>query len=1094
MKNKQKMRSAKGDMLFSSGKASFLPRKIFLLCFLMLSCFLAQANTVITTPEPQQSGRTVSGVVVDESSEPLIGVNIQVRGTGAGSITDIDGRFSLNVPQGSVTLQVSYVGYISQNINVMGDQPLRIVLKEDSQNLEEVVVVGYGIQRKSDLTGSITKVDAEEFQNIPVTGVEMALQGRAAGVMIMSQSGAPGSGTSIRVRGVGTVNDANDPLYVVDGIPVRDINFLSPSDISSIEILKDASATAIYGSRASNGVVLISTLRGSGEGDIIRTRVKFDAYYGVQNAINAPDLLDAEGFITYNRIAYRDNPDGFNRDFRDVGAMLGVVEKVTGSRSGTNWWDEVFRQGEIQNYSLNVSGGNKKISYMTSATYFDNKGIVSFSGFNRLTLRQNVDLNISDRVKLTTNLSVTHNNRHQITENELENGVVFGAITYDPTTPVYRAGYEGIAGWEDRLLNYDPTDEFSLFGTGKYTNKTQPYATAYRSGTLRNEEGLSLVGNVVLDVKILPWLIFKSNLGVDRRSVINDQFTPKYYLDPDEKSDNNTLMKRQRHYNSWAFENTISATRKFGDHNLSAVAGVTVEGWDNTDFRASRQGLPSNTRDMWVLNAGTFNQTNEGTHDHHSMMSYLARVNYGFADRYLVTASIRADGSSKFLKENRWASFPSVSVGWRLSQESFFRDIEQDLISNIKIRAGWGQIGNQMGLGDNDYINTITGDNARKYVFGQNKTQYTGYSPDGIGNPQIQWETSEQTNIGLDLAFWNGKLSATLDYFLKNTNDMLVRVPLPRYMGLGLGGNNRDPWANQGSIRNEGFEMQLTWIDKPAKDFNYTVSGNLTTVRNEVTSLGDSGPMPGGNERIGDVTLTKVGWPIGSFYGWEVEGVFQNQDQINSSHMADRNPRPGDLIFKDVDGDGKLTDDDRVNLGNPFPTLGFGLNMAAQYKNVDMTLFFQGQTGNTIFRIFKYYTHQKTGYFNTYKSVLEEAWRAPGTLSADDPGNPSNTEFQIHYDPMLNTKASSYYTEDGSYVRLKNIQLGYNLPHSWLTPAHIGSLRVYVAAQNLFTITKSKVLDPEMAGNNNGNPRDFGIDRSNYPQSRTFMVGLSLTL
>ena len=1037
--------------------------------------------------------KRITGTVNDAGGEPIIGANVVEKGTTNGIITDVNGSFTLTVRE-NASLQVSYIGYIAQDVTVGNQTSIKITLKEDLQTLDEVVVVGYGIQRKSDLTGSIAKVTAEDFQNTPVTGVEMALQGRAAGVMIMSQSGAPGSGTSIRVRGVGSVNDANDPLYVVDGIPVRDINFLSPSDISSIEILKDASATAIYGSRASNGVVLISTIRGNSDSETFSTQIKFDAYYGVQDAINVPEMLDAEGFITYNQIAYRDNPDGFNRDFRDKEAMLNIVEKVTGSRKGTNWWDQVFQQGQIQNYSVNVKGGNKKISYMSSVSYFKNEGIVVFSNFDRLTMRQNVDINISSRVKLTTNINVTNANRHAITENELENGVVFGAITYDPTTPVYRKGYEGISGWEDRLIGYDINNEYSLFGTGKYTNKAQPYAQAYRSGTLRAENRLSLVGNAILEIKILPWMIFKSNLGVDRRGTINDEFTPKYYLDPDEKSDNNTIMKRQRHNNSWAFENTLSATRKFGEHNVSAVAGVTLEGWDNTDFRASRQGLPSNTSDMWVLNAGTFNQTNEGSRDHRSMMSYLARINYGYGDRYLITASLRADGSSKFMKEHRWASFPSVSLGWRLSQEKFFQNLEQSVVSNIKVRAGWGQIGNQMGLGNNDYINTMRGGNDRKYVFGQSKTQYTGYAPDGIGNPSIQWETSEQTNVGLDLSFLGGKLNATMDYFLKDTRDMLVRVPLPRYMGLGDNANSRDPWANQGSIRNTGFEMQLDWINKIGKDFSYKITGNMTSVKNKVTSLGDSGPMPGGNERIGDVTLTKEGWPIGSFYGWQVEGVFQNQEQINNSHMKDRNPRPGDLIFKDVDGDGKLTDDDRVNLGNPFPTVGYGLNLTGQYKNLDVTIFFQGQAGNTIFRIFKYYTHQKTGYFNTYKEVLEQAWRAPGTLGSGDPGNPSNTEFQIHYDPALNTKASSYYTEDGSYTRLKNLQIGYSLPKAWLKPAHISGLRIYAGAQNLFTITKSKVLDPEMAGNNNGNPRDFGIDRSNYPQSRTLMFGLSMTL
>jgi TonB-linked SusC/RagA family outer membrane protein len=1029
----------------------------------------------------------VTGVVTDNSGESLIGVNVSVKGTTNGAITDIDGKFSIQNVAGRATLVASYVGYVTQEIAVNNRTNINIKLVEATREVDEVVVVGYGVQRKSDLTGSITKVDAEDFKNVPVTGVEMALQGRAAGVMIMSQSGAPGSGTSVRVRGVGTVNNANDPLYVVDGIPVSDINYLNPSDIASIEILKDASATAIYGSRASNGVVLITTIRGNNDSDF-KTEVKFDAYYGIQQAMNLPEVYGADGFVTMNQIAYRNNPDGFNKDFRDKEAFLSVVQKVTGSREGTDWIKEVFQTGSIQNYNINVRGGNRKISYLTSASYFDNVGTIIYSGFKRMTLRANVDFNISDRVKLTTNVSVTSADRRTILENDLENGVVFGAITYDPTAPVYRAGYQGLAGWEDRLIGYDPNNMYSLFGTSKYSNKSQPYATAYRYGNLRNEGMLRLIGNAVLDIKLFPWLIFKSNIGTDMNGINNNEFTPQYYLDPDEKSDNSTLMKRRRDNTSWTFENTLNFTRKFDSHSLSAVAGVTLEAWDNTDFRASRQGLPNNNEDQWVLDAGTFNQTNQGSRSHRSMMSYLGRVNYVYADRYLVTASIRADGSSKFSKEHRWSSFPSVSLGWRISQEKFFQDWKQEIISNLKLRLGWGQIGNQMGLGNNDFMNTITGNNDKKYVFGQNKTQYTGYSPNTMGNPNIQWETSEQTNAGIDFSLLGGAINGTLDYYIKDTRDMLLQVPLPRSLGY-----QNDPWANLGKVRNQGFEMQLTWIKKASKDFSFVLTGNLSTIKNEVIDIGGR-PMPGGNERIGDVTLTKEGWPIGTFYGWQVEGIFQSQAEIDASHMVDRRPRPGDLIFKDVDGDGKLTDYDRVNLGNPFPKVGYGLNFTAQYKNFDLAMFFQGQAGNKIFRMFKYYTHQKTGFFNTYNDMIDISWRAPGTLGPNDPGVASNTEFAFNSDPLLNIKASSYYVEDGSYVRMKNIQIGYNLPKKMLQKAFIKSLRVYVGAYNLLTITKYQGIDPEMAGNGNGDPRNFGIDRSIYPQPQSYMAGLTLTL
>jgi TonB-linked SusC/RagA family outer membrane protein len=1078
---------------------SLIPRNHLLTRLLALFLFFFSANALFVNAETQQARRTVGGTVVDESGEALLGVNISVKGqSGVGVISDIDGNFSLEVAAGDATLVISYIGYVTQEVKAE-NRTMKVVLKEDSKTLDEIVVVGYGVQRKSDLTGSITKVNADDFKTTPVSGIETALQGRASGVSVTSISGAPGSGTAVRIRGVGSVNDANDPLYVVDGIPVSDINYLNPSDIASIEVLKDASATAIYGSRASNGVVLVTTLRGNSTGDVFRTQVKFDMYYGIQNATNVPKMLDATGYATVKQLAYRDNMGSLDGEFQPgifESKYLPIIERVTGSRSGTNWWDASFQTGAIQDYNVNVSGGNKKISYMTSASYYTNKGIIKYSDYDRLTIRSNVDFNINEYVKLSSNLSATHTTRHAVLENNLEDGVVFGAMTYDPTAPIYRHGYvglpieEGMPDWSKTLEGYDKNDPVSWFANSQHSNKEQPLAVAYRQGSFRENTMLKVVGNFVLDVKLTPWLIYKSNLGLDNLNRIEDEFYPAYYIAPEAKEDNNRVYKQHTQYLNWIWENTVSGSKKFGNHNLSAVVGLTMESWNRTQFHAEKQGTPNNNPDQWVLDAGTFNPVAEGEQTHSAMMSYLGRVNYGYSDRYLLTASLRADGSSKFAKENRWASFPSASVGWRVSQEEFFRNWEQSLISNIKIRAGWGQIGNQMGLGNNDYMTTITGGNDKKYLFGASKEQLTGYSPDVIGNPSIQWETSEQTNVGLDFGLLDGRLSATLDYFRKDTRDMLVQVPLPAYLGYA-----NDPWVNQGQIRNQGLEVQLDWQDKIGKDFTYSISGNLTTIKNEVLSLGGGRPIPGGNERPGDVTLTREGWPIGSFYGWQVKGVFQNEEQIKNSPMKDLpGIRPGDFEFRDADGNGTLDDDDRVNLGSPIPKIAYGLNLNAAYKGVDLTLFFQGQAGNKIFRMFKYYTHRKDGYFNAYDDLIETSWRAPGTLGTNDKGVASNTEFAINSDPGMNMRISDYYVEDGSYLRLKNVQLGYTFSKKLMAPLNINNLRIYAGVQNLFTITKYKGLEPELGGNDNGDPVDFGIDRSNYPQARTVMVGLNLTL
>lgn len=1049
-------------------------------------------NKIILTPFTNQQWSSpdqksiITGLVLDENYLPLAGVNISVKDSNTGTVSDSDGKFSIEVPSKDTELILSYVGYVTQKVKAC--KSMKIPMKENIHKLKEVMVIGYGFLRKSDLTGSIIKVSADDFRNTPLANVEQALQGRAAGVMVVSNSGSPGSPVSVRIRGIGTVNDANQPLYVVDGIPVDNIDYLNPSDISSIEVLKDASSTAIYGSRASNGVVLVSTLRGNSEGDTHSTRIKFDMYYGIQNTIKVPKMLDAEGYIELNRMAYLNNPNALHTDFRDPGSLLDIVNQVTGSHAGTNWWDAVFHTGQTQNYNLNVSGGNRSVSYLASGSFFKNDGIVRFSGYKRTTLRTNIDFELSSTIKLSTNISATHSDRHTIPENSLESGTVFGALTYDPTTPLYRHNYMGIAGWEDRLNGYDPSDKYSWFGTSKYTNKPQPYASAFRQGTLRNENIFRLVANMMADIKISSRLSFRTNIGIDRKDKTYDRFDPKFYLDADDKNDNTLILKQLQSQNSWVWENTLNGNIRIDDHSLSAVAGMTAEGFDYKLTLSSKQGLPSNDEDQWIIDAGTFNPVAEGNRSHYSMMSYLARINYGYDNRYLLTASIRSDGSSKFIKKNRWSTFPSVSIGWRISEEDFFSNWRQTFISSIKIRAGWGQIGNQMGLGNNDYMNTITATNDKKYIFGQNKTQYTGYAHNSMGNPTIKWETSEQRNMGVDLYLFNNRLITSLDFYIKNTRDMLLRIPLPGYLGY-----QNDMWSNQGKVRNKGLEIQVDWMDE-INDFRYNISGNLSFLDNKVISLGNSGSIPGGSERIGDVTLTKEGWPIGTFYGWKVEGVFQNNEQINNSHMKDKEPRPGDLIFKDVNNDGVLSDDDRVNLGSPIPKIIYGLNINAEYKRFDVSLFFQGQAGNKIFNLLKYYTHQKTGFFNSNADVLSTSWRAPGTLGENDPGNPSNSEFQINSDPRLNTKASDYYVENGSYVRLKNLQIGYTFPDKLIKHLHINSLRVYAGGQNLLTLTLYKGLDPELGGDRESrDPTNFGIDRAHYPQSRSYLIGLNLT-
>ena len=1030
----------------------------------------------------QQKGTVITGIVEDVSGMPIIGANVTIKGTMKGTITDVDGKFTLEVGEGAVLI-VSYIGYVEQSVSVGKQSSITVTLKEDTQALDEVVVVGYGTFKKSDLTGAITQVKGDEIANLPLRSAADALQGKAAGVTITANSGSPGSLGDVRIRGIGTLN-GNNPLYVVDGMPQGDIGWLNPRDIENMEVLKDASAQAIYGSRAANGVILITTKRGA-SGSNYRSNIEFDMNVGFQSVPKSYDMLDAEGFMEYKNRAYAAAgmalPDDFATEERR-NEILSFLEK-NGGREGTDWWGEITRkpsEAVNQNYNLALSGGMDKLRYRSSFGYMNQQGILRGSDYERLSGRLNLDSEVTKWLNVSTNVSVVYESRRNISENDSYTATVFSTAAADPITPVYRDNLVDVPDFlYDRIYNgYEPTNPWSRYTGVLYSNKPNTVAQVDRSA-LNKWKGLATKGNIVGEVKLFPFLTFKSSFSLDLVRNQSDGFTPKYYLDGDEYSTYATVSRSLANTDYWVFDNYLTYNQKFNKHALTVMAGTSAEKTRYEEIAASKQGMANNDERLQILNAGTLNPGASGYVSINSLNSYFGRAFYSFDNRYMVTVNVRWDGSSQFADGNRWGFFPSVSGGWNFSEEKFMEDI--DWLSQGKLRLGWGEIGNQT-IPGGAYLNTF-GDGGY-YITGDKNTILSGGRTQ-VGNADLKWETTKQFDVGFDLAFFDGSLRASFDYFDRKTEDMLVQVPSPSALGF-----PNNPWVNAGSISNKGVEVTLMYDGKIGNDFTYHINGNVSTYRNKVLDLGSDSNIPGKGIHLGyySYTMTEVGMPIGYYYGYQTDGVFQTQEEIdnyvNNGQVVMPNAKPGDLKFVDLNKDGKLGEEDRTMVGNPHPDFTFGLTLGAEYKGFDFTAFFQGSVGNDLLNILKYDLYGGVGWYNAPKDILTTFWNGPGS---------TNENFAIDANSRLNREMSSWFVEDGSYVRLKNLQIGYTLPKAWTDKIHFNNLRVYVAAQNLFTITGYSGLDPEI-GELNNNPLYKGVDMGYYPQARTFMFGVSMKL
>ncbi|MEI6409616.1 MAG: TonB-dependent receptor [Bacteroidota bacterium] len=1009
---------------------------IFLLCMFIMT---ASASAQIR----------VSGVI-SSKSEPLIGVTIAVQGTAKGTTTDIDGKFQIEVADENAVLAVSYTGYTTQQITIGKQRTLTILLEETASIINEVVVVGYGSQKRSSISGAVSTITSDEISELPVLRTEQALQGRTAGVQVTQNSGAPGSALTVRVRGTGTIGNS-DPLYIVDGVPVDGLDFLNTNDIESINVLKDAASAAIYGARGANGVVLITTKGGKKDQE---GKISYDAYFGMQQTWKTANLLSAREYAILSNEAHiaagkTPLPEFANPD------QLGA---------GTNWVDAIFEKAPMSSHQLSFSGGTAKSTYSISGNYFDQDGIVggSKSGFKRYTVRMNGSQAVKKWLTLGTNIGLTNLKRQFLAENNEFTTPLVRALNMDPVTPIRKA---------DGTYSYSRYSDTDITNPLNAIDQTHDKWQSYR-----------IVGLAYADLDLSHGLHLRSTYSVDATFANQNTFFPKFDLSNDpalsdapagEKRLINSVVQQSNIWRSWQWENVLNWNHTFGErHNLGLTAGTTSSENRHEYAGGANTNLPSNDpKDAYISNTidPIASQSAYGGAEESALLSYFGRANYELDGTYLFSAVMRADGSSRFGANNRYGYFPSFSAGWVISHNDFWK---VKSVNFLKLRASWGRNGNQ-NIGNYGFSTIVN--SGQNYTFGPGQTITNGNVALTAANPDLKWETITQTDIGLDAEFFNGRLSLTTDYYIKNTSDMLYAAPIP------LTGGTQAPVRNVASVSNKGYELALQYRNRD-HELKYSVGGNIAFVKNKVTGLGEGGePVYGGRVQSGNSTVTKteVGHPIGSFYGFVTEGLFQNQDEISRHAFQNENTAPGDIKFKDLNGDNVIDSKDQTYIGNPSPKFTYGATIDLEYKGFDLGIFLQGSQGNDIYNATVRYDFS---YVNRPVSVLKR-WTGPNT---------SNSEPRVNLnDPNQNARVSDRFVEDGSYIRIKNVQLGYNLPKSILNKIKLEKFRIYVSAQNLYTITKYSGMDPEIGAY--GGALASGIDRGFYPQARVLLGGINVT-
>ena len=1003
--------------------------------------------------------KEIVGSVVGEDGTQLIGVSIQVKGKAAGTITNGDGNYRLVLPDNSDAIVVTYVGYIPQEISLKNNNWQRIVLKEDINMLDDVVVVGYGTVKKRDLTGAISTIKADEMGLAGISSIGHALEGKAAGLYVRQNSAQPGGGLDILVRGAGSINANNDPLYIVDGFPIAKLdqiassdrkmdpgtqgvlNFLNPNDVESIDVLKDASATAIYGSRGANGVVMVTTKQAQ-EG---HTEINFDYSYGIQHTAKTYDMLNASQYAAlHNEMRTNAGPEySLNPAFSDPESL----------GTGTDWMDAIFRTAPMQKVNLSMLGGNQKISHATSLGYYTQDGIMKNSSYNRLSLQSNISSKIVSNVTVRANVNLSAENRRT----QPVSTVIQNAMRILPSIPIQDengeyAGPTGNAEWNGNALN-----PVAIINEQNYRMK-----------------GFRMLSNISLEWEIIKGLKFKTTGGAELGYDYNNSYIPKYKWGMNESK--NTMQTVSSAYEQlYLWDNTLNYDKSFGKHRINAMVGTSYQEYKKESVSASGSGRASEL--TTELDNATKATDVGGNSLRWALMSYMARLHYSYDDRYLVTATFRADGSSKFGKDNRFGYFPSFAAAWNIGNESFMQSVKP--ISQLKLRAGYGQTGNQ-NIGAYAFADKLSVNGV--YNFGSQRGFESNLVnliyPYLLSNPSVKWEAVEQYNVGVDIGFLKNRIVANLDFYVKNTRDMLTKKPVPQTSGTSLEQADWPP-VNIGKVLNRGFEFTIN-TKNFVGEFKWETNFNMSFNHNEVVSIG-------GPEILNGVSLIREGQPINSFYGYKLGGVYQTLDEVftgpvmenraadKASHNPYKNTSPGDMWFVDVDGNGEINDLDRTVIGNPSPDCIFGFNNTFSYKNFDLSIFFQGALGNQVWNGVRASHESMNSTYNQLASTLER-WTGEGTSSS--------MPRAIYADPNNNSRASTRWLENGSYAKLKNLTFGYTLPENWTNRAKVKALRLYVSFDNLCTITNYSGLDPEVGLS--------GLDYGVYPSARTYMFGVSV--
>mgnify|MGYP000174015141 CR=1 FL=1 len=966
---------------------------------------------------------TVQGVVKDQTGETVIGASVMEKGTTNGTITGIDGDFSLNMSSNG-TLVVSFVGYKTQEVQVKGQKQLQVVLSEDAEMLDEVVVIGYGTMKKSDLTGAVSSIGNKDIKDSPVSNLGQAIQGKISGVQIVD-AGKPGDNVSIKIRGLGSINNC-DPLVVIDGVPTDlGLSSLNMADVERLDVLKDASATAIYGSRGANGVVMITTKRGT-EG---KGKLAVSANYSFQNATNVPSLLNAAQYAELSNDMMVNSGRNPNPEWANP-SELGA---------GTDWMDELLRTGVMQNYTVSYSGGNEKSHYYVSGGFLDQSGIVKSVNYRRFTFQSNSDAQVLKWLKFSNNITFSADTKKSGSYN------IGDALKALPIYPVKNedgswSGPDGNSEWYGSTRNpIGPTE----------LNKSQT-------------DGYNFLANLTAELTFTKWLKFKSTFGYDAKFWFIDNFTPKYNWKPTPTEETSRYKSDNKSF-TYLWDNYFLFDHTFAEkHRVGLMAGMSAQ-WNTNDYLNAQKNVfmfdnvheMDNGEEMYAIG---------GNETEWALLSYMARVNYSYEDRYLLTATIRRDGSSRFGKKHRWGTFPSVSVAWRASQEKWFP--KNDYINDLKVRAGYGVTGSQASVGNYSYLASY---NTSVYPFGISSGNQTALVSSTLANPYIHWEEVAQTNIGFDASLFNSRVMFSFDAYLKETRDMLVKASIPITSGFE---DTTTTYTNAGKVRNQGIEMSLHTINLTG-ELGWETNLTATYNKNKIKDLNSDVPYYINQINNSYVTMLAKDYPINVFYGYVTDGIFQNQSEVNT-HAVQPGAEPGDIRFRDLNNDGVINDSDRTVIGNPNPSWLFSMNNSLSYKGFELSVFLQGIAGNKIYNANNIDNTGMAAAYNQTTDVLKR-WQGEETSNS--------MPRAVFGDPNQNTRVSDRFVENGSYLRLKNITLSYTFPKQWLQKAQIENARLSLSCENVATITGYSGFDPEVGIN--------GIDQNRYPISRTFSLGLN---